>query len=65
MKTIFETFGGAYRQAGEMFERLVLQLKREEGLTEQLKATDSLDWVSFLSMISRAFCSGVIALSPP
>ena len=43
MKTIFETFGGAYRQAGEMFERLVLQLKREEDLTEQLKAADTLE----------------------
>ena len=37
--------------AGEMFERLVLQLKREEGLTEQLKATDSLDWVRRMNNI--------------
>lgn len=106
MKTIFETFGGTYRQAGdymipdikchqnvntgiwgqrrarylrdekkvlyfnmltngtlkdhleeidklagEMFERLVLQLKREEGLTEQLKAMDSLDWVRRMNNI--------------
>lgn len=37
--------------AGEMFERLVLQLKREEGLTEQLKAMDSLDWVRRMNNI--------------
>ncbi|MCF2652844.1 TnpV protein [Anaeromassilibacillus senegalensis] len=106
MKNIFETFGGAYRQAGdymvpdikcppnvntgiwgqrrarylraekkvlyfnmltngtfndhleeidilagEMFERLVFQLKREEGLTEQLKATDPLEWVRRMNSI--------------
>ena len=106
MKTIFETFGGAYRQAGdymvpdikcpqnintgiwgqrrarylraekkvlyfnmltngtlsghlaeigrsvgEMFEQLVQQMKREEGLTEQLKATDPLDWVRRMNNI--------------
>lgn len=37
--------------AGEMFERVVLQLKREEGLTEQLKAADTLEWVRRMNNI--------------
>ena len=51
MKTIFEMFGGAYRQAGETFERLVRQIKREDGLNEQLKATDTLEWVRRMNNI--------------
>ena len=109
MKTIFETFGGAYRQAGdymvpdikcpknintgiwgqrrarylrtekkmlyfnmlingtlndhleeidqlagEMFERLVLQLKHEDGLNEQLKVVDPLDWVRRMNNIRNS-----------
>ena len=109
MKTIFETFGGTYRQAGdymipdikclqnvntgiwgqrrarylraekkvlyfnmltngtinnhleeidkladEMFERLVLQLKREDGLNEQLKVVDPLDWVRRMNNIRNS-----------
>ena len=39
------------KSAGEMFERLVLQLKREEGMTEHLKATDPLRWVRRMNNI--------------
>ena len=106
MKTIFETFGGTYRQAGdylvpdikclenanagiwgqrrarylrterkvlyfnmltngtlndhleeidkstgEMFERLVWQMKRSEGITERLKADFPLEWVRRMNSI--------------
>ena len=33
------------RQAEEMFERLVKQMAEREGVTEQLKAANSMEWV--------------------
>ena len=39
------------KSACEMFEHLVQQMKQEESLTEQLKATDSLDWVRRMNSI--------------
>ena len=39
------------KSACEMFEHLVQQMKQEESLTEQLKATDSLDWVRRMNNI--------------
>lgn len=39
------------KSTGEMFERLVLKLKREENLTEQLKAADTLEWVRRMTNI--------------
>ncbi len=39
------------KSASEMFERLVLQMKREEGLTEQRKAADTLEWVRRMNNI--------------
>lgn len=33
------------RQANEMMERLTTQMAQAEGITEQLKATDQMEWV--------------------
>ena len=33
------------KQADEMFQRLVKQLAEKEAITEQLKATDQMEWV--------------------
>ncbi|MBQ5823749.1 MAG: TnpV protein [Clostridia bacterium] len=42
-------------QATDMFSRLVEQMKVNEGVTEQLKADDQMDWVSLMNNIeSRA-----------
>lgn len=41
--------------AQAMFERLVEQMKKTEGVTEQLKAADRMDWVGRMNSIrSRA-----------
>ena len=39
------------RQAEEMFSRLVEQMKRSEGITEHLKATDQMKWVGAMNNI--------------
>lgn len=39
------------RQAEEMFERLVKQMVECEGVTEQLKAANSMEWVRTLNSI--------------
>ena len=39
------------RQAEEMFERLVKQMAEREGVTEQLKAASSMEWVRKLNSI--------------
>lgn len=39
------------RQAEEMFERLVKQMAECEGVTEKLKATDSIKWVRKMNNI--------------
>ena len=39
------------RQAEEMFERLVKQMAEREGVTEQLKAVDSMEWVRKMNNI--------------
>ena len=39
------------RQAEEMFSRLVKQLAEQEGISEQLKATDQMAWVGAMSNI--------------
>ena len=33
------------RQAVEMLDRLIRQMARQEGVTEQLKAVDPIEWV--------------------
>ena len=39
------------RQAGEMFERLVKQMAKREGVTEQLKAANPMEWVRKMNNI--------------
>lgn len=39
------------RRAEEMFERLVKQMAEREGVTEQLKAANSMEWVRKLNSI--------------
>lgn len=39
------------RQAEEMFSQLVEQMKQAEGITEQLKATDQMQWVGIMNDI--------------
>lgn len=39
------------RQAEEMFERLVKQMAESEGVTEQLKAADQMEWVRQMNSI--------------
>ena len=39
------------RQAEEMFERLVKQMAEREGVTEQLKAVNSMEWVRKMNSI--------------
>lgn len=39
------------RRAEEMFERLVKQMAEREGVTEQLKAANSMEWVRKMNSI--------------
>lgn len=39
------------RQAEELFERLVKQMAKREGMTEQLKAANSTEWVRKMNSI--------------
>ena len=41
------------RQAEEMFSQLVEQMKQAEGVTEQLKAADQMEWVRRMNSISN------------
>ena len=41
-------------QAAEMFDRLVKQLAKKEGITEQLKAQDQMSWVQRMNNIRNA-----------
>ena len=38
-------------QAQERFERIVEQMKQAQGITEQLKADDSLEWIGKMNNI--------------
>ncbi len=39
------------QQAEEMFEHLIKQMAEREGVTEHLKATDQMEWVSRMNII--------------
>ena len=41
------------KQAEEMFDTLILQYKTTEGITEQLKATNQMEWVCRMNNISQ------------
>ena len=40
-------------RAAEMYDRLVKQLKEQQGITEQLKATDMMAWVQAMNNITN------------
>ena len=48
LKECIETIN---RQAEEMFSQLVDQMKQTEGVTEQLKATNQMEWVRRMNSI--------------
>lgn len=53
--TLNDYLKGVNGQAEEMLFQLVKQMARAEGITEQLKATDQLEWVRRMNSIrSRA-----------
>ena len=39
------------KSAEEMFDQLTMQLKAQEGITEQLKATNQMEWVQRMNSI--------------
>ena len=47
------------RQAQERFERLIEGLKQEQGITEQLKAENALEWTGRVNNI-RACARGIV-----
>ena len=42
------------REATEMVERLTAQMAREQGVTEELKASDQTKWVGLMNNIQAA-----------
>ena len=42
------------REATEMVERLTAQMMREQGVTEELKASDQMKWVGLMNNIQAA-----------
>nr|WP_325299436.1 TnpV protein [uncultured Dysosmobacter sp.] len=42
------------REATEMVERLTARMAREQGVTEELKATDEMKWVGLMNNIQAA-----------
>ncbi len=47
------------KQANEMFQRLVKQLAEKEAITEQLKATDQMEWVRRMNAV-RATATEIV-----
>lgn len=47
------------RQAEEMFSQLVDRMKQAEGVTEQLKATNQMEWVRRMNSI-RSRAEGIV-----
>ena len=41
------------RQANEMFDLLIAQMKKAEGVTEELKEQDQLEWIQRMSNIQQ------------
>ena len=41
------------KQAEEMFNNLIMQYKKAEGITEKLKADDQMEWVGWMNNISQ------------
>lgn len=51
--TLYPHLAAVEQQAQEMFFRLVDEMAKQEGITEQLKATDQLEWVRRMNNIQN------------
>ena len=51
--TLYTHLAEIYKQAEEMFSELVNQMKTREGITEQLKAENQLEWVRRMNNIRQ------------
>ena len=49
------------REATEMVERLTVRMAREQGVTEELKASDQMKWVGLMNNIQAAAEETVLA----
>jgi len=47
------------KSAEEMFNQLIVQLKAQEGVTEELKANDQLEWVQRMNNIRKRAAESV------
>ena len=47
------------KSAEEMFNQLIVQLKAQEGVTEELKANDQLEWVQRMNNIRNRAAESV------
>lgn len=47
------------KSAEEMFNQLIVQLKAQEGVTEELKANDQLEWVQRMNNIRKQAAESV------
>ena len=55
MKSLYEELGGTYRQVGDYFiPDMVAAMKKQQGITEELKARDQFAWVGAMSNIRNA-----------
>ena len=53
-ETLKDHLEEADRQANEMMERLIKQMAKEQGVTEELKARDQMAWVQSMNNIRAA-----------
>ena len=51
--TLYDHLGEINQQAEEMFSELVNQMKTNEGITEQLKADNQMEWVRRMNNIRQ------------
>ena len=49
------------RQANEMLDRLIEQMKKEQGVTEELKAKDQMLWVQLMNNLRQTAEETVLA----
>lgn len=49
--TLNDHLGEVDKSASEMFDRLIEQFKQRDGITEELKATNQMEWVRQMNLI--------------
>lgn len=64
--TLYQHIAEADERANEMFDRLVKELSAKEGVTEQLKSDDPMEWLrrtnNIRSCISELVCDELFRL---